>query len=159
MTKTSSMPANTRHRRETKWFPSVWRLCLLAGLCLPLTGCTEDQMTLSLVGYNHTDRSIYRFGVNEYGGAYLGAHRGGGKFTCCTSIPRAYKPGMTVKVWWSDWGGENAMERDVEVPQYGPDEGGRFAVHFLRGGEVKVFVTMMDLSHPDYPLKGDEAKL
>ena len=159
MTKTSSMPADTRHRRETKWFPSVWRLCLLAGLCLPLTGCTEDQMTLSLVGYNHTDRSIYRFGVNEYGGAYLGAHRGGGKFTCCTSIPRAYKPGMTVKVWWSDWGGENAMERDVEVPQYGPDEGGRFAVHFLRGGEVKVFVTMMDLSHPDYPLKGDEAKL
>ncbi len=50
---------------------------------------------------------------------------------------RAYKPGMTVRVWWSDWGGENAMERDVEVPRYGPDEGGRFAVHFLRGGEVK----------------------
>jgi hypothetical protein len=75
------------------------------------------------------------------------------------SIPRAYKPGMTVTVWWSDWGGENAMERVVEVPRYGPDEGGHFAVHFLRGGEVKVFVTMMGLGHPDYPLKGEDAEL
>jgi hypothetical protein len=36
---------------------------------------------------------------------------------------------------------------------------GRFAVHFLRDGNVKVFVTMMSLHHPDYPLKGDEARL
>ncbi|SFO76515.1 Protein of unknown function [Cupriavidus sp. OV096] len=144
---------------RTAGWKGTLRLALLAGLCLPLTGCTEDRMTLNLVGYNHTDRSIHRYGVNEYGGGHLQAHRGGGGFTCCISIPRAYKPGMTVTVWGSDWDGKNAIRRVVEVPRYGPDEGGRFAVHFLRSGEVKVFVTMMGLGHPDYPLKGEDAEL
>jgi hypothetical protein len=47
---------------RTAGWKGTLRLALLAGLCLPLTGCTEDQMGLDILGYNHTDRSIYSFG-------------------------------------------------------------------------------------------------
>ncbi len=92
-------------------------------------------MGLDILGYNHTDRSIYKLRPSmSMAAATWSTHRWW-KITCCMSIPCAYKPGMTVTVWWSDWGGENAMERVVEVPRYGPDEGGTFCRYFLRGGE------------------------
>jgi hypothetical protein len=116
-------------------------------------------MPLEIVGYNHMDRDIGSFHVNETGGPYVGKHEGGGKFTCCLSIPRAYKPGMTVQVGWRGREIGAPQERTVTAPPYGPGDGGMFAVHFLRDGQVKVFVTMMSLRHPDYPLKGDEAKM
>ena len=43
------------------------------------------------------------------------------------------------------------------MPPY--DKVSRLAVHFLRNGEVKVFATMYGLSHPDYPLQGEEATM
>lgn len=45
----------------------------------------------------------------------------------------------------------------MPIPKY--DKVGDLAVHFLRNGEVKVFVTNPRLGHPDYPLKGPEAGL
>jgi hypothetical protein len=59
------------------------------------------------------------------------------------------------------WGGVEVetQERVVEVPPYTPEDGGHFAVHFLRHGEIRVFVTMFALWNPHYPLKGDDAKL
>jgi hypothetical protein len=116
-------------------------------------------MPLEIVGYNHTDTSIGWFHVNETGGPFVMKHKGGGKFTCCLSIPSTYKPGMTVQVGWGGQSVGITQERTVTVPPYGPKDGGEFAVHFLRDGQVKVFVTMMSLRHPDYPLKGDEAKM
>ena len=78
---------------------------------------------------------------------------------CCVSIPSKYTTGMTVTV---RWGGEEigkTQERVVAVPPYRPEDGAIFAVHFLRDGEIKVFVTMYLLGYPKYPLKADEAKL
>ncbi|MNR54077.1 hypothetical protein D3C85_1742010 [compost metagenome] len=73
-------------------------------------------------------------------------------------VPLVHEPGMTVKVRWVNRIDDVPQVRFVSVPPYRPDELGRFAVHFLRDGNVKVFVTMMSLHHPDYPLKGDEAR-
>ncbi len=86
-----------------------------------------------------------------------GHTEGGGKFTCCVTVPRVYKPGRTAKV---DGSIASTMFRRSgrRRPPYRPEEIGRFAVHFLRDGNIKVFVTMMALRHPDYPLKGDEAR-
>jgi predicted small secreted protein len=126
-----------------------------------LTGChaANDAMGLDVVGYNHTDRDIGRFTVANGGGGYLGKHEGGGGFSCCASIPRLYKPGMTVTVRWGGVEVET-QERVVEVPPYTPEDGGVLAVHFLRNGGIKVFVTMyVFLSHPNYPLKGDDARM
>ncbi|WP_219724763.1 DUF3304 domain-containing protein, partial [Xanthomonas oryzae] len=90
-------------------------------------------------------------------GGFLQANRGGGKFACCIDIPKPWKPGMTVTVGWTDDYDENYQERRVPVPRY--DKYGDMAVHFLRNGQIKVFVTMYALWHPDYPLKGKEAEL
>ena len=135
----------------------VW-LALLAALPLATSGCGDEPISVEMVGYNHTDVGIYAFEVNGHGGPNIGAHQGGGKFTCCVTVPRVYKPGMTAKVRWVHRIDDVPQERIVAVPPYRPEEIGRFAVHFLRDGNIKVFVTMMALRHPDYPLKGDEAR-
>jgi len=133
-------------------------LPLLALLSLPLLACSEEKVGIDLVGYNHTDYEIGHFSVDGSGGTYLGEHEGGGKFVCCVSVPRKYKPGMKVHVSWGGVG-VKTQERVVDVPPYKPEDTGVFAVHFLRNGEVKVFVTSYALGHPNYPLKGDEAKM
>lgn len=51
------------------------------------------------------------------------------------------------------------VERVVEIPKYDLKNADLFSVHFLRNGEVKVFVTGLLLGHRDYPLKGKDAEL
>ncbi|QAU25401.1 DUF3304 domain-containing protein [Dyella sp. M7H15-1] len=135
------------------------RIFALVALCLVLAGCPSDNVPLEVVGYNHTDRSIGDFYVNGGWGAFLMKHSGGGTYTCCVVVPPVYKPGMKATITWSDEAGENPRSREIAVQPYGPNDFGLFAVHFLRDGQIKVFVTPYNLGHPDYPLKGDEAKL
>ncbi|NML29372.1 DUF3304 domain-containing protein [Paraburkholderia antibiotica] len=119
---------------------------------------STETMGLDVVGYNHTDNSIGSFSVNGQGGSFLARHEEGGS-ACCVSLPAKYTPGLTVTVTWTDTYNEHPQSRVVAVPPYTPDESGMFAVHFLRDGLIKVFVTMYDLGHTNYPLKGDEAKM
>ena len=133
-------------------------LMLLVALCVSLAACADDRMGLDVVGFNHTDHDIGDFNVNDAGGAYEGKHEGG-KATCCISLPAKYRPGMTVQVTWSGLEVGTPQTRTVVVPPYGPHDTGEFDVHFLRNGQVKVFVTMYMSWHPNYPLKGDEAKM
>ncbi|QAU23565.1 DUF3304 domain-containing protein [Dyella sp. M7H15-1] len=133
---------------------------MLALLSMMLSSCynRNESIGLDVVGYNHTDRDIGWFSVGNGGGGVLLKHKQGG-FACCASIPRTYKPGMAVTV---RWGGveRETQEQVVEVPPYTSKDTGVFAVHFLRNGSVKVFATdLVILSNPDYPLKGEEAKL
>lgn len=133
-------------------------LILLITIITPLiSACGEELIPTNVVGYNHTDKDIGNFTVNGQGGGFLQAHHGGGKFSCCIDIPKPWKPHYEVTVNWTDNHGESYKERVVEVPKY--EKLGDFAVHFLRSGEVKVFVTILTPRHPDYPLKGSEAIL
>ncbi|RDS80915.1 DUF3304 domain-containing protein [Dyella monticola] len=151
---------NDRHRKCALW-RRVALLLVVFLTIFSLSGCQadDDTMGLDIVGYNHTDRDIGSFYVNDRGGDLLMQHEGGGGFVCCVAIPRIYTPNMTVTVRWTDEAGKHPQERIVAVPPYTPEDGGLFAVHFLRNGDIKVFVTMLGPSHPNYPLKGDEAKL
>ncbi|WP_240669142.1 DUF3304 domain-containing protein [Dyella sp. M7H15-1] len=94
---------------------------MLALLSMMLSSCytSNDRMGLDVVGYNHTDRDIGWFTVGNGGGGILGKHKGGGGFVCCISIPRKYKPGMTVTV---RWGGveRETQERAVQAPPIHP---------------------------------------
>jgi len=135
-------------------------LALSTALLAHRNATADDTMGLDVVGYNHTDHDIGDFSVNNEAGTYLGKHEGGGGFTCCASLPAKYKPGMTVTVTWTDDYNRNPQSRTVPVPAFGPKDTGLLAVHFLRNGDVKVFVTdLVFISNPDYPLKGDEAQM
>ncbi|HET7329374.1 DUF3304 domain-containing protein [Dyella sp.] len=157
---TGSMLVNSYRSYRTRSSSKVTvRLLTTVLLCLFLSSCraSDDTMGLDVVGYNHTNQDIGWFAVANGGGGYLGKHEQGG-FACCASIPRKYMPGMTVTVRWGGVDRET-QERVVEVPPYTSADGGHFSVHFLRNGDIKVFVTMYYPRHPDYPLKGDEAKM
>ncbi|MGF6775422.1 DUF3304 domain-containing protein [Paraburkholderia sp. GAS334] len=135
-------------------------LALSTALLVLRNAAADNTMGLDVVGYNHTDHDIGGFSVNGEAGSYLGKHEGGGGFSCCVSLPAKYTPGMTVKVTWTDEYNKNPQSRTVAVPTFGPKDTGVFAVHFLRNGEIKVFITdLVFLSNPDYPLKGDEARM
>ena len=137
------------------------QLCLIVACALlPLiSACGESMVATNLVGYNHTDKSIGHFTVNGKGGAFLQAHKGGGGFTCCVSFPNPWREGYQVTVGWTDDYDENYQERVVSVPKYDASNTGQMSVHFLRNGEIKVFVTLGGLGGKDYPLKGPEAQL
>lgn len=143
---------------------------LFAMLCASLlsTACSKEPATtsLELSGYNHTAQGIGSFSVDivggESGGAgYLDAGAGGGGFSCCVAVPTVWQPGMTVTVEWQAWvkGAEKTLKRVVPVPKYEAKTAAFLNVHFLRSGEVKVFVTRHTLRHRDYPLTGKEAEL
>lgn len=134
------------------------RLAMLAALSLAMSGCGDEPISVSMVGYNHTDVGIYAFEINGRGGPNIWPHEGGGSFTCCVTVPRVYKPGMTAKVRWVHRIDDVPQERIVPVPPYRPEDVGLLTLHFLRDGSIKVFVTMTLLGHPAYPLKGDEAR-
>ena len=87
--------------------------CIALGL-LGLSSCKEEMASPGIVGYNHTkDRSIYYFTVDGNMGSNLGPESGGGKFSCCASIPRKWRPGIKVKVDWEyqDYRGSPSSKR------------------------------------------------
>lgn len=141
--------------RSTSALSRVGVSILLAFLGL-LPGCAETEFSAQIVPYNHTDRYIDAVYVNGRWGGNSFAHSGGGKFVCCVTLPRRPPEGFTVKVGWDDDEGQH-HERDVALPPF--MKSGDLSVHFLRGDQIKVFVTEYSLWNPDYPLKGEEANL
>lgn len=158
--RTSPSPEeNERHagRRRHHGRLCVAILCVLAAWLL--SACREPTAGISIVGYNHTtNRSIYTFTVDGRMGSNLDPESGGGKFSCCVQLPKRWRPGLKVKLQWryqsffdhpapvpKTWGVE------LHVPEYAPQDIGRFAVHFYPDHRVAVVVTRMSIDHPDYP--------
>ncbi len=142
-------------QRPARW---RWVMLLLAMLIPVLAACRGkvESIPVGIVGYNHTDSNIYQFLVNGGAGGGNDAHRGGGTTVCCAMVPSHWQSGMKVEIsWTTDL--KVYHEKVVPIPEY--DEVGDLAVHFLRGGDIKVFVTNIRLGHPDYPLTGPEAGL
>jgi hypothetical protein len=123
-----------------------------------LLGCSGKTVPVSLVGYNHTDKTIAAFYVNGAWGGNITPGSGGGSFVCCAELPDPWHVGYAVTVTWEDHQGR--LQRSVvPVPEYDPKTVAGFKVHFLRDGQIKVFANRVMLGHPDYPLKGEEAKM
>ncbi|WMJ69512.1 DUF3304 domain-containing protein [Stenotrophomonas sp. 24(2023)] len=124
-----------------------------------LPGCQAQERSNStgVVGYNHTDNPIYEFMLNGESGGSVDAHSGGGSMVCCIVIPAVWRPGLEVNVRWSH-DLKTYQQSTVPLPAY-DERAGHMAVHFLRNGEVKVYVSHLYLGHPDYPLTGPEAGL
>ncbi|HGM5918364.1 TPA: DUF3304 domain-containing protein [Stenotrophomonas maltophilia] len=131
---------------------------LVVLLLLPVLAACKGQPTSTPVGvrgYNHTDQSIAQFQVNGGSGGSARRHSASGT-VCCAVVPDRWTPDLNVEIeWTTDL--ETYQKATVSIPRY--DEVGSLAVHFLRNGQVKVFVTNLILGHPDYPLTGPEAPL
>ena len=70
---------------------------LLAAVALLLSACnSQDTLSVTLVGYNYTERPIYTFSVNGGGGSNIFVGGGGAKMSCCTEIT----VGQPVEMKW-----------------------------------------------------------
>ena len=70
---------------------------LLAAVALLLSACnSQDTRSVTLVGYNYTERPIYTFSVNGGGGSNIFVGGGGASFSCCTDIT----VGQPVEIKW-----------------------------------------------------------
>lgn len=141
-------------------------------LCIFLSfsniACSKESMktSVSLTAYNHTESGVGSYIVTLADGTsveagYLAPGEGGGGETCCLSIPSVWKPGMkaTISMHILKNGKPIRVEKTVSVPRYNSSDAGRFVVHFLHDGSLKVFVTKYSLGHRKYPLSGKEAEL
>ena len=145
-------------------FRHVMHVAAFSLLLSWLTACHgESSFPSKITGYNHTDKDVgtftVRIGNSEGGGGFLQAHRGGGSFSCCVNVPDPWKPGLTAIVGWTNDYDENYQEREVPIPEYDANHVAQVSVHFLRNGEIKVFIPPVGLGNSNYPLKGPEAGL
>lgn len=124
---------------------------LLVGLSACITRL-EPTVGVPITGLDHLAEtlSIQQFSVNGQGGAQAGK---GGSQVCCVSLPKYWRPGLTVKVvWWvTNWPAKvySRHEQDVPVEKY--DEVGNLYVHFLQDGSVRVLSSLPYPENPSYP--------
>ena len=135
---------------------------LVAGACMLLAGCSDEMVPASVEGYNHmSDWGIASFTVDGAGGPNITPEAGGGKSSCCASIPVRWRPGMKVKVQWSystTQGGPRPpppQEALVEIPEYS-SRAGSIQAHFYPNHTVKVVVTTYGIEHPRYPMSEED---
>ena len=132
-------------------------------LTTALSGCEEDKVAVGISAYNHTkDRSVYIFTVNGAMGPNVGPESGGGKQSCCVSLPAKWRPGLKAKIEWRYQGGTAIppppppQEAEVELPEYKKPE--KLQVHFYDNHKIKLVISSCSIGHPFYPMS-DEDKL
>ena len=99
---TQANPAITAKEPAMKFanpFPNLLSaLACLLGLLLLGACSSQDTRSVTVIGYNYTERPIYTFSVNGVGASNLFAKQkyGGGKDSCCIDIT----VGQPVEIKW-----------------------------------------------------------
>jgi len=133
---------------------------LLILLTAPLLGaCKEPTFPAQLVAYNHSNTPIYFFTVNGTVGPNAMPHGGGGKFSCCVSLPEKWKPGMHAKITWEY---DRMKESDPQLPPQSIEiaipkykRPGDVHVHFYENHKIKMVISSCSAGHPFYPMDPD----
>lgn len=122
-----------------------------------ISACEEPTFPGELVAYNHTaDKPVYIFTVNGVMGPNVDPESGGGKRSCCVSLPEKWRPGLRVKVQWvydrvSDEAAQQPPQSaDVDVPKY--EHAGNVHVHFYDKDKVRIVISNCGAEHPFYPM-------
>jgi hypothetical protein len=149
-------------------------LVLFAGLTLALAaGCTppsddagalakpasdQSSVTIDSVNYMHergvkyTLYDLAQTPPRAVGGAIVNMLGTGGEKGCCLGLPRIWKPGMKVRVVWSEADRQQTfpgeLTRDLEIPRY--DAPADLYVVFYPGQEVELVVSAAEPGHPDW---------
>jgi hypothetical protein len=127
----------------------------LAG-CKPAPPPEPETIGLEIFGLNYTDMPIGEFYINGIWGGNVTPYGAGLKIAGSTSLPAKWRPGIKVKVQWSDdrlyAEDKNAlMTTEVEVPEYGKMYGGFLLVAFLPDRKIKVYASSFGPGHPEAP--------
>jgi hypothetical protein len=131
-------------------------------LCACSDGKTapNEKLTASISGYNHTEDYIHQFYVDDAWGGNVFAYSGGGGFVCCLIYPPKWTAGLQARVRWTTSSSDPKATGDAIVGKWHeaivPIEkydkpGTRLNAHFLPGGKVRLVISSMGASHPDYP--------
>jgi hypothetical protein len=128
---------------------------------IAITGCAlrepqaqPSEKAAAQVGIvNHTGNFIYSASVDGAGGGGMSRWGAGVANICCTSIPRAWYPGMKVLVRWDMPEGLKHIvkEKSVEIEKY--NRPGDIYMHFFANDEVRVVVSRDGPGSPDYPIR------
>lgn len=152
------------------------RQTLLVGLlAFALTGCDvatrneqDDAFSPSgLSAYNYSNEGIQEFYLDGAWGSGVGIGGGGGA-VCCVSVPKKWRPDLTVTLEWrrSDCGkgvDENGwsncrndpanptriIKRTIPIEPY--DRAENVQVMFLPNDEIRIYVSGLSPSHPEHP--------
>ncbi|EJD6400715.1 DUF3304 domain-containing protein [Providencia rettgeri] len=140
---------------------------------LALTACSPEKKTnmlpANIWGFNHVkDTAVNWYKVN-------GARGRGAVGVCCVMVPEKWTPNQTVVVEWEVDPDAYTLNRPqlgskeynafitaheanyrhyrkvVPIPQY--DDACDVKVHFLPCQEVKITLSCLAVSHPDYPIQ------
>ena len=128
-----------------------WRRVMRFGFIVAIV-LMASSASASMGGIDHLPDylSVSNFSVNRAAGFQAAD---GNVSVPSPSMPRKWRPGLTVHVKWtvSDWkhGGGGNYEADVPVDPYA--EPGNVYVHFLADGNVRVVVSNYYPWSPKYP--------
>jgi len=132
-------------------------LCGCVGT-LSLAGCSEETSSVNLAVHDHyPERQVLGASVNGEASSAIGGT------TCCVTVPKKWKPGLTAKVSWSVYLPVDPNDPDsvkelveksavAEIQEYTQNELGSIHVHVYPGEKVRLVVARWDYGSPFYPL-------
>ncbi|WP_234293591.1 DUF3304 domain-containing protein [Billgrantia desiderata] len=134
------MLANFVIRRFFRLVPIWLQIALVGGVIAIVSwqSVLSPSVSGSIAGYNHTDRPIFRFWVNDNYGGNITAQSWGGT-TCCWSFK-----GSTVEVVWilsmtgeQERAGIQSEQHSITLPMPEHSRGDQYLhVHFLPDNKV-----------------------
>lgn len=92
-------------------------LLVVLAVSFMLSACNaEDKRSVTLVGYNYTERPIFSFSVDGVGGgnAFAGYKNGGGGWVCCGEIT----VGKPTEIKWTYSRTKEQYERGVKIEHH-----------------------------------------
>ena len=86
------------------------------------------------------------------GGAIVDRLSGGGEKSCCVNLPKTWRPGINLRVTWTESDRDRAYPekyvKDIQIPKY--DEASDLYVVFYPNHEVELVVSVGEPGHPDW---------
>ena len=147
-----AQPQRPMSAEEMAWQQKVKnRVAELEAQSVPVAyvsmGCTGHGN----VGYIHS-YAVQETVHGQFSRGMISGLSCGGTVIAGYPVPRAWTPGMKVKVRWKP-NGRDYIEKTTTIPRY--DAIGMLYVHFFPNDEVRVVVSQVGTLNPGHPIPPD----
>ncbi|RYZ79523.1 MAG: DUF3304 domain-containing protein [Proteobacteria bacterium] len=153
---------------------SLLSTSILLGMCTGSHSIAGETSTFpaSLRGVHHlgSEYFINRFFIDQSIGDNIGEGGGGGSIVCCVTLPRQWRPSISVDVRWkvhhiirkNDPKSPDTAELEgiyhAQVPVEKYIKPGDFFVHFFPKGRVRVLVSNVASNSEEHPIRKGDTK-